>query len=128
MGKKRRIRSSSQKFSKKHASHPYHKALLRLQAVKEEAMEDGVITKEEEIKIAVATKAVEEAKVVEEINVVEEVPVIPEPTPAPEPPPVIKEETPLPKPTQAAKKKPTTRRKAATKRTSPHRPSTKKAE
>ena len=114
MGKKARMRRYPQKFGKKFASHSYARALAKLNEVKEEAMDDGVITTEEKLKIAAAEAEVESMTpvldaVAEELApepVVEEV--------APEPvveEPVVEEK---PKPKKARKpaaKKTTTKRK-----------------
>ena len=54
MGKKARMRRYPQKFGKKFASHSYARALAKLNEVKEEAMDDGVITTEEKLEIAAA--------------------------------------------------------------------------
>ena len=114
MGKKARMRRYPQKFGKKFASHSYMRALAKLNEVKEEAMDDGVITTEEKLEIAAAEAEVESMTpvldaVAEELApepVVEEV--------APEPvveEPVVEEK---PKPKKARKpaaKKTTTKRK-----------------
>ena len=59
MGKKARMRRYPQKFGKKFASHSYMRALAKLNEVKEEAMDDGVITTEEKLEIAAAEAEVE---------------------------------------------------------------------
>ena len=59
MGKKARMRRYPQKFGRKFASHPYARALANLNAVKEEAMADGVVTAEEKLEIAAAEAEVE---------------------------------------------------------------------
>ena len=114
MGKKARMKKYPQKFGKKFASHSYSRALAKLNEVKEEAMDDGVITTEEKLEIAAAEAEVESMTpildaVAEELApepVVEEV--------APEPvveEPVVKEK---PKPKKARKpaaKKTTAKRK-----------------
>ena len=116
MGKKARMRRYPQKFGKKFASHSYMRALAKLNEVKEEAMDDGVITTEEKLKIAAAEAEVESLTpvldaVAEELTpepVVEEVapePVIEEP---------VVEEKPKPKPKRTRKpaaKKTTAKRK-----------------
>ena len=114
MGKKARMRRYPQKFGKKFASHSYMRALAKLNEVKEEAMDDGVITTEEKLKIAAAEAEVESMTpvldaVAEELApepVVEEV--VPEPVVEE---PVVEEK---PKPKKARKpaaKKTTTKRK-----------------
>ena len=114
MGKKKRMRKSPQKFGRKFASHPYMIAQAKLREVKEEAMADGVITPEEQARIAEAEAVVESLTpvldaVTEELvpeAVVEEIapePVIEEP---------VVEERPKPKRTRKpAAKKTTTKRK-----------------
>ena len=98
MGKKARMRRYPQKFGRKFASHPFSKALANLKEVKEEAMADGVVTKEEGVKIAEATKAVEE-------------------TEAPKAEEAIKEAKPAPKP--KAKKAPVKKKAPAKKKVAP---------
>ena len=82
MGKKRRMRNYPQKFGRKYASHPYARALAKLEEIKEEAMADGVITAAEELEIAAA-----EAEVESLASVLNDVPeeVTPEPAVEPEP-------------------------------------------
>jgi len=59
MGKKARMRRYPQKFGRKFASHPYMAAQAKLKEAKEEALADGVITPEEQVKIAEAEAVVE---------------------------------------------------------------------
>ena len=114
MGKKARMRRYPQKFGRKFASHSYMRALAKLNEVKEEAMDDGVITTEEKLEIAAAEAEVESMTPVLDA-VAEEL--VPEPVVeevAPEPvveEPVVEEK---PKPKKARKpaaKKTTTKRK-----------------
>lgn len=114
MGKKARMRRYPQKFGKKFASHSYMRALAKLNEVKEEAMDDGVITTEEKLKIAAAEAEVESMTPVLDAAAEE---LVPEPVVeevAPEPvveEPAVEEK---PKPKKARKpaaKKTTTKRK-----------------
>ena len=106
MGKKRRMRNYPQKFGRKYASHPYARALAKLKEVKEEAMADGVVTAEEEVKIAAAEAEVESLTPVLDA-VVEEL--VPEP--------VVEEITPEPVVVEKPKPKPKRTRKSAPKKT-----------
>ena len=124
MGKKRRMRRYPQKFGRKFASHPYARALAKLNAVKEEAMADGVVTAEEKLEIAAAEAEVESLTpvldaVAEELApepVVEEV--------APEP---MVEEKPKPKRTRkSAPKKTPVAEESAVKKPAPKRKYTRK--
>ena len=121
MGKKARMRRYPQKFGKKFASHPYAKALAKLEEVKQEAMADGVLTAEEKLEIAAAEAEMESMTpvldaVAEELTpepVVEEMapePVVEEPVVAEEPKPK-KTRKPAAKKT-TAKRKYTRRKKA----------------
>ena len=124
MGKKARMRRYPQKFGRKFASHPYARALANLNAVKEEAMADGVATAEEKLEIAAAEAEVESLTpvldaVAEELApepVVEEV--------APEP---MVEEKPKPKRTRkSAPKKTPVAEESAVKKPAPKRKYTRK--
>ena len=124
MGKKARMRRYPQKFGRKFASHPYARALANLNAVKEEAMADGVVTAEEKLEIAAAEAEVESLTpvldaVAEELApepVVEEV--------APEP---MVEEKPKPKRTRkSAPKKTPVAEESAVKKPAPKRKYTRK--
>lgn len=95
MGKKARMRRYPQKFGRKFASHPYARALANLNAVKEEAMADGVVTAEEKLEIAAAEAEVESLTPVLDA-VAEEL--------APEP--VVEEVAPEPKPKRTRKSAP----------------------
>ncbi len=95
MGKKARMRRYPQKFGRKFASHPYARALANLNAVKEEAMADGVVTAEEKLEIAAAEAGVESLTPVLDA-VAEEL--------APEP--VVEEVAPGPKPKRTRKSAP----------------------
>ena len=121
MGKKARMRRYPQKFGKKFASHPYAKALAKLDEVKQEAMADGVLTAEEKLEIAAAEAEMKSMTpvldaVAEELTpepVVEEMapePVVEEPVVAEEPKPK-KTRKPAAKKT-TAKRKYTRRKKA----------------
>ena len=114
MGKKARMRRYPQKFGRKFASHPYMIAQAKLREVKEEAMADGVITPEEQVKIAEAEAVVESLTPV--LDAVEETT-----TPEPSPPPAPVVEAPVatkkPKPRRTTtKKKPATRRRTTRKK------------
>ena len=124
MGKKARMRRYPQKFGRKFASHPYARALANLNAVKEEAMADGVATAEEKLEIAAAEAEVESLTpvldaVAEELApepVVEEV--------APEP---MVEEKPKPKRTRKSAPKTTpVAEESAVKKPAPKRKYTRK--
>ena len=116
MGKKARMRRYPQKFGRKFTSHPYMIAQAKLKEAKEEAMADGVITPEEQVKIAEAEVVVESLTPV--LDAAEETTT---PEPAPPPAPVV--EAPVaakkPKPHRARRKtttrKRTTKKKAETK-------------
>ena len=124
MGKKARMRKSPQKFGRKFASYPYMIAQAKLREVKEEALTDGVITPEEQVKIAEAEAVVESLTpildAVEEITIPE--PVVEEEIPEPivEPPmaevPVVTEKPKRRKPRRTAAKKPTTRKRTTKKK------------
>lgn len=109
MGKKRRIRKFPQKFGKKFASHPYMRALAKLEKVKEEAMADGIITKEEAVEIKKAEIEVERLMPPEPV----EKEIVPEVQEEIQP---IAEEPPVPKPKPAPKRKPRARKAPAAKR------------
>ena len=106
MGKKARMRRYPQKFGRKFASHPYARALANLNAVKEEAMADGVVTAEEKLEIAAAEAEVESQTPVLDA-VAEEL--------APEP--VVEEVAPEPMVEEKPKPKPKRTRKSAPKKT-----------
>ena len=106
MGKKARMRRYPQKFGRKFASHPYARALANLNAVKEEAMADGVVTAEEKIEVSAAEAEVESLTPVLDA-VAEEL--------APEP--VVEEVAPEPMAEEKPKPKPKRTRKSAPKKT-----------
>ena len=114
MGKKARMRRYPQKFGKKFASHPYAKALAKLDEVKQEAMADGVLTAEEKLEIAAAEAEMESMTPVLDA-VAEELapePVVEEVAPEPVVEEPVVEEKPKPKRTRKpAAKKTTTKRK-----------------
>ena len=124
MGKKARMRRYPQKFGRKFASHPYARALANLNAVKEEAMADGVVTAEEKLEIAAAEAEVESLTPVLDA-VAEEL--APEPAVeevAPEP---MVEEKPKPKRTRkSAPKKTPVAEESAVKKPAPKRKYTRK--
>ena len=105
MGKKARMRRYPQKFGRKFASHPYARALANLNAVKEEAMADGVATAEEKLEIAAAEAEVESLTPVLDAVVEEQVPE-----------PVVEEVAPVPA-IEKPKPKPKRTRKPALKKT-----------
>ena len=124
MGKKARMRRYPQKFGRKFASHPYARALANLNAVKEGAMADGVVTAEEKLEIAAAEAEVESLTPVLDA-VAEEL--APEPAVeevAPEP---MVEEKPKPKRTRkSAPKKTPVAEESAVKKPAPKRKYTRK--
>lgn len=118
MGKKARMRRYPQKFGRKFASHPYARALANLNAVKEEAMADGVVTAEEKLEIAAAEAEVESLTPVLDA-VAEEL--VPEPVVEEVAPELIVEE-----PVVEEKPKPKRTRKPAAKKTTTKRKYTRK--
>tara|TARA_R100000700_G_C3102341_1_gene98850 strand:- start:135 stop:545 length:411 start_codon:yes stop_codon:yes gene_type:complete len=70
MGKKRKMRAYPQRFGRKHGQHPAFLNLHpKVQDVLEEALEDGVVTKEESVKIEKTMQEVKEApKAVEAVK------------------------------------------------------------
>ena len=112
MGKKKRIMKFPQKFGRKFASYSFVNAQAKLEETKREAMADGVITPQEQEKIA-------------EVEAIVEALSEPTPEPTPEPEPAAEEA-----PKAEAKPKPKRRTRkttAATKRRAP-RKKIKKAE
>ena len=118
MGKKARMRKYPQKFGKKFASHSYARALAKLNEVKEEAMDDGVITTEEKLKIAAAEAEVESVTPVLDV-VAEELapePIVEEEAPEPVVEEHVVEEKPKPKKTRKPAAKKTTAKRKYTRR------------